>query len=286
MRYRALKGSLRGASGWYNTNGKGCALIRTVIVEDEPATRDRYSQLVSSYGEPFVVVETFETARSALGVWSGLTPDFLLADIRMPKMNGLELIENLRRDGWDGVAVVVSGYGEFSLAQEALRAGVYDYLLKPVFPDDLRSVLLRVQRKVLGDQGYLSTRVLRDINLDSVPEFVRKAISFADTHVEEHISLSDAADAACVSATYLSSAFTRECGLSFIDFLHRLRVEKAKQLLEKSDLSLLDVAEQSGLTDKSYLNRIFRRVTGTTPGEYRRSVIEGPRRRLDNRYKQ
>jgi len=255
--------------------------VRTVIVEDEPTSRDRYSQSIGAYGEPFRVVGAFATAREAIRRWGELRPDLLFTDIKMPQMSGLELIERLRRDGWEGVAIIISGYGEFSLAQEALRAGVYDYLLKPVFPDDVTCILDNLEQKFVG-QGRLSRRVLDHVNLDLVPEFVRKAVDFAETHVEEHISLSEAADAACVSATYLSSRFTDECGLCFVDFLHRLRVEKAKELLARDDLSLLDVAEQSGLSDKSYLNRIFKRVTGTTPGEYRRSLIDSPKRTLED----
>lgn len=257
-------------------------MIRTVVVEDEPATRERYCDLVREYGEPFTVAGAFSTARETIAAWAELHPQLLFTDIRMPQMSGLELVEHLRADGWDGVAVVISGYGEFTLAQEALRAGVYDYLLKPVFPDDLSSLLVSIQRKVFGTAGSLAGRVLQQTDFDASPEFIRKAVEFAETHLEDHISLYEVADFACVSSTYLSAAFTRECGISFVDFLHRLRVEKAKELLGIPDLSLLDVAERSGLTDKSYLNRIFKRVTGTTPGHYRQGLLKGPLRTLDS----
>ncbi len=257
-------------------------MIRTVLVEDEPSTGARYAQAVRDYGDPFNVVAVYETPNRLLQEWKRSPVDLVITDVRMPRMSGITLIGKLREDGWDGMAVIISGYGEFSLAQEALRAGVFDYLLKPVFPVDMKRLLDRIKISILGTQGYLASQELPSIEFDSLPRFVQRAIIHVESHLSEHISLTAVAEVACVSPAYLSSAFTRECGISFIDFVHRLRVSRAKELLKRPELSLVDIAEQSGLTDKSYLSRVFKRVTGQTPGDFRRHHLRGPQRSLDD----
>ena len=257
-------------------------MIRAVVVEDEPSTGTRYAQAVREYGEPFVLAGVYESANALLREWPKVQADLVFTDVRMPRMTGISLIEQLRNDGWTGLAVVISGYGEFSLAQDALRAGVYDYLLKPVFPADLERLLGRIEITFLGNHGHLASEALKEVDFELLPGFVQKAIAHAEEHLSEHMSLSSVADAACISPAYLSSTFTRECGISFVEFLHRVRVARAKELLSRPELSLVDVAEQSGLTDKSYLSRVFKRVTGQTPGDYRRQILHGPRRLLDD----
>ncbi|TVQ22373.1 MAG: helix-turn-helix domain-containing protein [Spirochaetaceae bacterium] len=257
-------------------------MIRTVVVEDEPSTGTRYAQSVRDYGEPFVVSGVYESANALLCERTYVHVDLVFTDVRMPRMTGISLIERLRHDGWDGMAVVISGYGEFSLAQDAMRAGVYDYLLKPVFPADFERLLRRIEVSFLGNQGHLVSDALEGVEIELLPSFVQKAIAHAEEHLSEHMSLSSVAEVACISPAYLSSTFTRECGMSFVEFLHRVRVARAKELLSRPELSLVDVAEQSGLTDKSYLSRVFKRVTGQTPGDYRRQKLHGPRRLLDD----
>lgn len=70
--------------------------------------------------------------------------DILLTDIKMPKMDGLELAREVLAMGKGTRIVIVSGYGEFSYAQQALKMGVFDYLLKPVTLDKIESVFSRL----------------------------------------------------------------------------------------------------------------------------------------------
>ncbi len=246
-------------------------MVRVMVVDDEPSARNRYTSLVSEYGHGFEVVATCSTAREALARRAEVHPHLLMTDIRMPHQSGIELIEKFRAEDWDGIAVVVSGFSEFALAQQAIRVGVFDYLLKPVFPEDMNKLLDAVRCQVsMQSEHALSVRVLRDVHSHCLPRFVRNAIRYVELHLDRSISLSDTAEAACVTPSYLSTAFGKQCGMSFVDFVHAMRVEAAKELLHNPDRSMLEIAEQVGFADKSYFNRVFKRVTGMSPGVYRR----------------
>jgi YesN/AraC family two-component response regulator len=216
----------------------------------------------------FSVVATCSAAQPALEQIRTVNPDVVLTDIRMPGKNGLQMIDQMRTAGWEGYAVVISGHDDFEFAREAMRLQMVDYLLKPIFPEDMTALLERLLEK-----GFRSStpesEILPDVDWERLPSFIRKAVDYARSNYENHLSLTDAADHACVNPTYLSTAFSQHCGVSFVEFCHRVRVGAAQKLLRQPELTLADVAERVGCTDASHLNRLFRKVTGETPGQFR-----------------
>ena len=243
-----------------------------MIVEDEPAARDRYVQYVDSHDQGFRVVAACENATDALERLSSAHPDVLLTDIRMPGRSGLDLIASIRAAGWNGYGVIISGYEEFHYAQDAIRLGVYDYLLKPVFPDDMAALLERIQRDGFPPEPGLTSSLLPDVELSSLPSFVTRAIAHVQRYHDTPLSLADAAAAVAVSPAHLSSSFPRFLGVRYVEFLQMVRVESAKTLLRTADATIEDIAARIGFEDPSYFFRVFKRVTGMTPGEYRAAV--------------
>ncbi|WP_160725060.1 response regulator transcription factor [Bacillus sp. USDA818B3_A] len=133
-------------------------LLKVLIADDEPNIREgiRYSIDWNYIG--MEVAAEAEDGEEALELALKYEVDILLADLNMPIMNGLTLIKNIRDSLPKCKVVVISGYDEFSYAQEALRLQVEDYILKPIKPDSLTEVLkkvasnlqtMRAQRKYL-----------------------------------------------------------------------------------------------------------------------------------------
>lgn len=99
------------------------------IVDDDAAVRDSLGALLDSYGYD---VKTYSLAREFLGRNPDGYAGCLVADLHMPEMNGIELIETLRARGAMGPAVVMTGRGDSKLRELALKAGAYTLLDKPV----------------------------------------------------------------------------------------------------------------------------------------------------------
>lgn len=95
-----------------------------------------------------------------------------------------------------------------------------------------------------------------------------KAIEFVNTRYADQLQLSDAADAAQVSAAYLSRLFSEHLQTSFIDYLTELRVEKAEKLLRTSRMTIKEVSFAVGYRDPNYFGKIFRKATGLPPTVY------------------
>ncbi len=101
---------------------------RVLVVDDEPTIRDILVDFLGMEG--FVVVAT-ATAEEALDRLDEVRPEVVLLDLEMPGMNGLELLEQLHLRRPEALPIMMTGYGTLETAIEAMKAGAYDYLLKP-----------------------------------------------------------------------------------------------------------------------------------------------------------
>lgn len=97
-----------------------------------------------------------------------------------------------------------------------------------------------------------------------------KAVAHMQDHLSENLRRDDVARFAGVSPGHLSHVMTERMGRSFTDLLTQMRVTRAKDLLRQTDLSLSSIAMECGFYDQSHLNKIFRKMTGNSPGEFRK----------------
>lgn len=99
---------------------------------------------------------------------------------------------------------------------------------------------------------------------------VRDGISFIESNYMNAVSLKDVADNAAMNESYFSNLFKREVGMGVIDYLNRIRIEAAKQLLEQTTLKNYEIGERVGIFNASYFSTLFRKETGMTIQEYRK----------------
>ena len=118
---------------------------KVMIADDEPKIRRGLRNAVERIRPDMKVIAEAEDGETALALVQKEKPDILLIDVRMPFLNGLELIERINGILSDCIIIVVSGHDEFEYAQRALQLKVFEYVLKPVPQDVLASVLARAQ---------------------------------------------------------------------------------------------------------------------------------------------
>lgn len=154
-------------------------MLRVLLIDDEPLALEGLKLLIDWPSEGFEVCSECASANEALAKLPVAKPDLIVTDIRMPGMNGLELVKTMRQAGFDGQFVIVSGYSDFEYAKKALQLGVAGYLLKPVEPADAASVLAHVRHKLIDREATSNQR----------PKAVHHAITALLT--QEHASASD-----------------------------------------------------------------------------------------------
>lgn len=133
---------------------------RILLVEDDHAALMSLRRILESAGYRVTAIADGETARQHLEEMSSGVYDVVLTDLRMNDVNGLDVLRAARRLPDPPEVVLLTGYGTLGTAIEALRAGVYDYLLKPCKPDELlRSIAGAMQRRY---DSALRRAVLRE----------------------------------------------------------------------------------------------------------------------------
>lgn len=123
------------------------------------------------------------------------------------------------------------------------------------------------------------SRIVSDAERDNYrlqQQRIRRISDYIDTHYADKLLLSDIADEMDLSLYYLSHFFKENFGISFQEYLSRIRSEKARQLLLLTSQSLLDISMSVGFSDPKYFNASFRRLYGCTPKEYRRQFHHAP----------
>ena len=120
--------------------------MRILIVEDEVMIREGLAKLIKSHTGHTVAGEA-SNGQEGLNLALRLRPELVITDIRMPVMDGLQMIEKLHDMNLNTRAVILSGYSEFEYAKKAIYYGVEDYLLKPLAAEDIVDVLERIEKK-------------------------------------------------------------------------------------------------------------------------------------------
>lgn len=121
--------------------------MRILIVEDEVMIREGLAKLIKSHTGHTVAGEA-SNGQEGLILALRLRPELVITDIRMPVMDGLQMIEKLHDMNLNTRAVILSGYSEFEYAKKAIYYGVEDYLLKPLAAEDIVDVLERIEKKM------------------------------------------------------------------------------------------------------------------------------------------
>ena len=104
---------------------------------------------------------------------------------------------------------------------------------------------------------------------------VETALAFIEARFTEPLSLDDVSRACGMSRFHFSRIFKAHKGLTFKGYLNRRRIDRAKALLVQEDVTVTDACYDSGFNDLSYFDRVFRRLEGMSPSDYRASGQDG-----------
>lgn len=244
-----------------------------VLVDDEAIILEGLHRVVPWKEYGCEVIGTAEDAVTGAALIREKKPDILFTDIRMPGQNGLVMLAGLRSE-FPGLQVtVLTGYRDFSYAQEAIRLGVTRFLLKPSRMEEITEALSAMTEH-LGNTIRTEDQNKEDQNTGSF--LVNHAMAYLEKHYAEKLTLQDVADACYVSQWHLSKLLNKNTGKSFYDLLNSVRIDAARRLLRTPGLKIGEVSEMVGYTDTAHFARVFRKITGMSANEYRNGGCTEP----------
>lgn len=394
-----------------------------LIADDEPKIRQGLRETMEGFGLPVSVCAEARNSADALEKIKEFHPDIILLDICMPKLSGIQLLEEIRKTEQECQVIIISGFNEFGYAKQAIRLGVSEYLLKPIVEEELKNAVLAVikelektrkskkfmdlvKQQLAQNQTYLQDVFLNDwiegklspnewkeqaellhlgmpdritlvmtvvqpgyerklaggtvsdelykmtlekIMSEHLREFHPVAVFMSryqdvigifqdipsgieefleqmqvqiemqtggkccvftescsgselpdacvrmrsqarkfmeckpivlearkyiyDHYGERELDLGQVAHAIGCSASYLSRMMKQEIGISFKEFLTRLRISQAIALMENRELSINEIAGQVGYSNQHYFSAAFKNCQGVSPSEFRKNLV-------------
>lgn len=259
-------------------------MYNVLILEDETYISSLLQSIIPWNELNLRPQEAVTNGKEALKIINQKKVDILLSDIRVPGMDGLSLLREIKRNNMKIKTIFISGYDDFSYAQEAIRLGAIDYILKPVETEALKSALQKAiglldkEKKNIEYVSKLKQEISKlqsaeneenEGTVNNTHIAIAKAINFIEENYNRSITLEETAGAVFMSSTYLSKLFKTELNVGFSDYLTDYRIEKAKLLLKQPFLKINEIANLVGYTDPAYFNRVFKARTGKTPSEYK-----------------
>ncbi|MEF2248241.1 response regulator transcription factor [Paenibacillus sp. IITD108] len=251
-------------------------MYRVLIVEDEKQIREGLRQLIENLIGGFKIAGVAVNGKEGLELARALRPDIIITDIRMPVMDGLEMISSIREQFADVDIYILSGYEEFEYAKQALRYRVTDYLLKPISRIELAQTLERYKEKRQAQHIQEEERTAGTENRDgkagasrSSRKIIREVKEYVQQHLDQNITLQEVAEKVYLNAQYLSYLFKCETGQNYGEFVTEERIGKAKLLLKDTNLKIREISVMCGYTHEKYFMSVFKQHAGVTPSQYR-----------------
>ena len=241
--------------------------VKLLVADDEEVIRRGVAKYIRLHTDRFDKIYEAENGQEAIDLLLKYQPDILLLDVQMPLKNGLDVMKEAERAGLHPIVVILSGYDEFKYAQQALRFGAKEYLLKPARAADILKCLNRLVDDSLGLEEPCVQEEENGTN-----QLVKRAKEYIAEHYMENITLSDTAEILGITGGYLSMLFQKSLQCGFIDYLNRVRIERACCYLEQNYFKTYEIAYKVGFRDEKYFSKVFKKVMGMSPKEYRMSV--------------
>lgn len=239
-------------------------LLSVLLVDDEPWILIGLKNLIDWEKEGFQIIGEASDGEKAWDKITCMEPDLIVSDIRMPHLNGLSLLERLRKNGITTSVVFISGYSEFEYARQSLRLGCSDYLVKPVEPRELRQALQKVKESIEEHAPAES--------FTSDSTVVRQVVRYLEQNYADPLSLSELAGQYRFSAGYFSSLIKKKAGKSYSELLISIRLEKAEELLRTTNRSIEEIAQEVGYDDYFYFCKLYKKVKGITAAAFRKTL--------------
>ena len=248
-------------------------MLKVMVVEDEELIRKGIVLAVDWASLDCVVVGEAANGEEGLEMAAKCDPGLIITDLKMPKMDGLEMLERLRAAGNDAFVIILTAYDSFTYAQQALRLGAVDFLLKPFHDGDLEKAVLNLQAKLSRQIKPPQIR-FQEIRSGTKTRYVQETMDYIGKNcADPNLSVSQVASELGLSEGHLSHLFKKETGTTVGNYLTRCRIQKPMGLLRQRKLKVYEVAEACGYRDITYFSGTFKKLVGMTPSEYQNQAV-------------
>ena len=233
--------------------------MNLLIADDENLELKVLEKTVKKHFVDELEIFASSNGRKASQICDEVKPDIALLDIEMPGMNGIELAKYIKEKYADCIIIFITAYDRFDYAIEAIHIKAFDYLLKPWKEERLFELINTAIENVRSMQ-----------KTDSIVHSQKDIIKdYIDRNYKKDISAKDVAGILGYSDVYFSKVFKQLFDDNFINYLTKIRIDRAKVLLKDVSFNIKEIGKSVGYADSNYFTKVFKRSIGMSPSEYR-----------------
>jgi two-component system, response regulator YesN len=253
--------------------------MKAIIIDDEKHVRDGLLLLGEWEKHGIETILEAEDGNEAIKLISEHRPAIIFTDMRMPKRDGISLLKWIYGSDLASKTIVISGYDDFDYMRNAITYKSFDYILKPIDPEILNETLNRAVQEWNAEERSREIMHISDsLNLDDFTQNeeknnMQKIEEYLRSHFQEDITLQDIAERFFLNRDYISRKFKQEFNETITDYLTKIRIETAKELLGNPTKKIYEIAYQVGYQNEKYFSKVFKKQTRVTPNEYRNSIL-------------
>lgn len=240
--------------------------VKLLIAEDESMSRNGMERYIRLHTDRFEKIYLASDGQEAIDILFRHKPQMMILDIQMPVKTGIEVMREAAAAGIMPLTIVLSGYEEFAYAQQAIKYGVKDYMLKPCRSSEMLNHLLKYADQLDPQNGK------SDEEEQNEHHIVALAKRYIDEHYSEDIALADVAEQAGISSGYLSTLFKQHTETGFVGYLNEVRIEHACAYFQQHYFKTYEIAYKVGFHDEKYFSKMFKKIKGVSPSEYKKSL--------------
>ena len=235
--------------------------FRVLVTDDEHNSRMGVAITLEQWDKDKLIIDTAENGQQAFELIQSNSYDILITDIRMPVMSGLELLSAIREQNNSLKTILLTGFAEFKYAQKGLQLGAADYLLKPIQQEQLieavQRLLVELEEETQGTKSTIQN------------PYIESSLNYIISNLHMPITIKEVAAHIHLNPSYFSVLFKENTGKSFSDYITDCRMIAAKKSLLESHDSLDEITASIGLQTTSYFIKMFKKLEGMTPKQYR-----------------
>ncbi len=207
-----------------------------------------------------------------VAIKSAIATSLKTGDQQLVSNSVAQIFVDAQDQGWEIEQLKKLGLQVMFLFEKELQK--YDQSIDSLFAEDLIGQIMGCRSEFdlherISTGVTVGMKALIDMKSNLYRKDIQRIIDLLETRYAEKINLDYAASLIRMNSAYFSRLFKKECGIGFVEYLNKVRMEKAKMFLEQNDLKLLDVADKVGFEDVNYFSKCFKRYTGMAPSEYR-----------------
>lgn len=240
---------------------------KVVAADDEGYIREALKKLINWEKMDCNLIEVLEDGQELIECIEKESPDIVITDIQMPEVNGLDVCKYLYETRPETQVIILTAYSNFDYAKSAIKYSACEYVLKIAIMDELTEAL----GKAIGKLLKLKKEVEKEeVAIPEQKTLLQQIEQYVEQNYKSKISLDEIADELHVNRSYLSRFYKNKTGVNLFDEILKLRIESAKEYLLKTDMKTYEVSEAVGFEDAGYFSKMFKKIMGVSPKEFRK----------------